>query len=403
LNIKNGRIGKNGFKVHTGKLCKNNPVGGTMNPEQLFCPNIDCPARGQQGQGNIHIHSQREKRCRCDACGQTFSTSKGTIFYRLRTSPETVMLVITLLAYGCPLPAIVRAFGFDERTVKSWWQRAGVHCQQLHERVVGSQQWDLQQVQADEIKAKVQGGSLWLAMAMMVPTRLWLGGVVSPRRDKQLIRQLVEQIRSLALCRPLLLAVDGLPSYVRAFQQAFRSKVPRWGQLGRPSLVSWSDVAIVRVIKQRTTEGLDIRREVTQGCPRMIERLREMTQGQGGVINTAYIERLNATFRQRLACLARRSRHLVQKQTTLEAGMFLVGCFYNFCETHHSLRLRLWVGEYGFKWVQRTPAIAAGLTDHIWTVDELLTYPLPPPRWQPPKRRGRPSKELVQLIERWCE
>lgn len=88
-----------------------------MNPEQLFCPNIDCPARGQQGQDNIHIHSQQEKRCRCDICGQTFATSKGTIFYRLRTSPETVMLVVTLIAYGCPVPAIVRAFGFDERTV----------------------------------------------------------------------------------------------------------------------------------------------------------------------------------------------------------------------------------------------------------------------------------------------
>jgi transposase-like protein len=312
------------------------------------------------------------------------------------------MLVITLLAYGCPLPAIVRGFGFDERTVKSWWQRAGAHCQVLHERLVGSQQWDLQQVQADEIKAKVQGGYLWLALSIMVSTRLWLGGVISPRRDKQLIRQLAGQIRALALCRPLLLAVDGLPSYVQAFEQAFRSKMPRWGQKGRPGLVSWPEVAIVRVIKRRTTAGFDIRREVAQGCPCLIERLRHLTQGKPGVINTAYIERLNATFRQRLACLARRSRHLIQQQTTLDAGLFLVGCFYNFCETHHSLRLRLWVGTRGFKWVQRTPAMASGLSDHIWTVDELLMYSLPPPRWQPPKRRGRPSKELFLLIEKWC-
>lgn len=373
-----------------------------MNPEQLFCPNIGCPARGQTGQGNIHVHSQTEKRGRCDVCGQTFATSKGTIFYRLRTDPKTVMLVITLLAYGCPLQAAVRAFGLDERTVNSWWQRAGNHCQQLHEQLVGSQQWDLQQVQADEIKAKVQGGSLWLAMSIMVSTRLWLGGVISPKRDKQLIRQLAAQIRGMALCRPLLLAVDGLSSYIQAFQQAFRSPAPRFGQKGRPLLVSWRDVAIVRVIKQRTANGFDIRREIAQGCPLLIERLRVMTQGQCGVSNTAYIERLNATFRQRLACLARRSRHLAQKQTTLAAGMFLVGCFYNFCETHHSLRLPLWVGEHGFKWVHRTPAMAAGLTDHVWTADELLTYPLPPPPWQPPKRRGRPSKELLQLIERWC-
>ncbi|MCA9947060.1 MAG: hypothetical protein H6656_20040 [Ardenticatenaceae bacterium] len=373
-----------------------------MNPEQLFCPNIDCPARGQTGQGNIHIHSHQEKRCCCDVCQRTFAVYKSTIFYRLRTDPKTVMLVIALLAYGCPRQAIVRAFGFDERTVDSWWQRAGNHCQEFHERLVGSQLLDLQQVQADEIKAKVQGGSMWLAMAIMVSTRLWLGGVISPRRDKQLIRQLAARLRAMALCRPLLLSVDGLSSYVSAFQQAFRAKVPRWGQPGRSVLVAWTDIAIVQVIKQRTAEGLHIQRNIVQGCPQLIERLRFMTQGGVGVINTAYIERLNATFRQRLACLARRSRQLAQKQTTLEAGMFLVGCCYNFCETHHSLRLRLWVGEHGFRWVQRTPAIAAGLTDHVWTVDELLMYPLPPPRWLPPKKRGRPSKELLLLIKRWC-
>ncbi len=373
-----------------------------MNPKQLFCPNIDCPARGQVGKGNIHLHSQQKKRCRCDVCDKTFTVSKGTLFYRLKTDPKMVIAVIVLLAYGCPIPAIVRAFGYDERTIKSWWQRAGEHCQQLHEQTVCQQKWDLGQVQADEIKAKVQGGYLWLAMSIMVSTRLWLGGVISPKRDRQLIRQLAAQIQSLALCRPLLLAVDGLPSYVKAFQRAFRSKIPRRGQPGRPLYVSWADVAIVRLIKRRTADGFSIRREIAQGCPLLIERLRKMTQSKPGVINTAYIERLNATFRQRLACLARRSRHLAQQEATLMAGMYLVGCFYNFCETHHSLRLRLSVGERAFKWVQRTPALAAGLADHIWTVDELLMYKLPPPRWHPPKRRGRPSKKLQLLVEKWC-
>ena len=239
-------------------------------------------------------------------------------------------------------------------------------------------------------------------MAIMVPTRLWLGGVISPKRDKALIRRLAQQIQGMALCRPVVLAVDGLPSYVKAFQQAFRTKVPRCGQKGRPRFVAWSDVAIVRVIKQRTSQGFHIRREITQGCPQLIKQLLVKSQGKLATINTAYIERLNATFRQRLACLARRSRHLAQQQATLQAGMFLVGCGYNFCDTHHSLRLRLWINERQYKWVQRTPAMAAGLTDHVWTVDELLTYRVPPPRWQPPKRRGRPSKELLQLIEKWC-
>lgn len=373
-----------------------------MNPKQLFCPNIDCPARGQIGQGNIRVHSQAEKRCWCTVCQTSFAVTQGTLFYRLRTNPQTVICVIVLLAYGCPVPAIVKAFGFDERTVKSWWQRAGVQCEAVHRQVVGSQQLDLQQVQADEIKVKIQGGHVWMALAMMVPTRLWMNGVLDFKRDKQLMRQLAQCIRTMALCRPLLLAVDGWAAYVAAFQDAFRSKLPREGQAGRSRLRSWSEIAIVQVVKQRLADGLHIERRVVQGCLTQIERLRHATQGDPGVINTAYIERLNATFRLRLSWLTRRTRTLAQQPETLWAGMYIVGCFYNLCDFHHSLRFRLWVGEYRYKWVQRTPAIAAGLTDHQWTVDELLRYRVPPPRWTPPKRRGRPSKELLQLIERWC-
>jgi len=373
-----------------------------MNLEHLFCPNIDCPARGRTGQENLVIHSQQEKRCYCTVCNKTFAVTKGTLFYRLRTDPQIVMWVIVLLAYGCPLPAIVKAFGLDERTVKSWWQRAGLHCEGLHNHLIGQSQLDLQQVQADEIKAKVQGGYLWLAMAIMVRTRLWLGGAVSQRRDLALIQALANQIQAMALCRPLLLAVDGLPSYVKAFQRAFRTKLPRRGKGGRSPLVAWPDIAIVQVIKRRRPTGLEIERRVVQGCEHRIERLRQLTQNARGVINTAYIERLNATFRSHLAWLTRRTRTLAQQPETLTAGLFVLGCFYNFCDAHHSLRLRLSVGRYGHRWVPRTPAIAAGLTDHIWTVDELLRYRVPPPRWTPPKRRGRPSNETLQLIKKWC-
>jgi transposase-like protein len=150
-----------------------------MNSAALFCPNIDCPARGQVGKGNIGVHSQKAKRYICHVCLQTFRASKGTLFYRLRTDPKMVLLVIALLVYGCPIQAIVQAFGFDERTVRNWWQRAGQHCRTFHERLVKDNALDLGQVQADEIKAKTQRGPIWVAMAMMVSTRLWLGGAVS--------------------------------------------------------------------------------------------------------------------------------------------------------------------------------------------------------------------------------
>ncbi|GIK38899.1 MAG: transposase [Chloroflexota bacterium] len=371
-----------------------------MNPQEIFCPNLNCPARGRVGAGNISVHSQQEQRYGCEVCGTTFAATKGTIFYRLKHEAQLVILVLTLLAYGCPRQAIVAAYGLDERTVKSWWQRAGEHCQKVHDHTVGQSQLDLQQVQADEIKAKTQGGTVWLALAMMVSTRLWLGGAISPHRDKALIQAVADQVRQIALCRPLLLAVDGLPSYVNAFRRAFRSKVPRLGQPGRCSLWSWSEVAIVQVIKERVGSPLTIHRRIVQGSITLVEQLIQASQGQGG-INTAFIERLNATFRQCLAPLARRTRALAQQPETLQAGMYVVGCIYNFCTYHQSLRVPLYLSHLRRRWLHRTPAIAAGLTDHCWTAQELFRFKMPPSPWTPPKQRGRPSKEMIRLAEQW--
>ena len=96
-----------------------------MDPVTTGCPNLACPARGQTGQGNIGIHSRKEKRFLCTACHKTFSATKGTAFYRLRTAAETVALVMTWLAHGCPVAALVAAFGCDERTVADWCARSG--------------------------------------------------------------------------------------------------------------------------------------------------------------------------------------------------------------------------------------------------------------------------------------
>ena len=146
---------------------------------------------------------------------------------------------------------------------------------------------------------------------------------------------------------------------------------------------------------------MQIERRVVQGAASLVSRLIAQTQGHGG-INTAFIERLNATFRQRLSALVRRTRTLARRPETLTAGMYVVGCLYNFCAFHHSLRLKLSVGNHGHHWVPRTPALAAGLTDHRWTIPELLTFRVPPPRWQPPKHRGKLPMAMQALVVRWC-
>jgi hypothetical protein len=162
----------------------------------------------------------------------------------------------------------IKAFGLDERTVCDWHRRAGQHCQQVHEHLVESRQHDLEQVQADEIKVKTQRGTFWMALAIWVPTRLWMGGVVSHKRDLDLIQALADKVRRMALCRPLLLAVDGLASYISAFRNAFRSKLPRpAGELGGCKLVAWQDIAIVQLVKQRV-EGVLCPECGTTNCAR---------------------------------------------------------------------------------------------------------------------------------------
>src|SRR5438445_8156731 len=221
-----------------------------MCPQVLFCPTQTCPSRGVIGAGNLRVHDSLRNRWRCRVCGKTFSGNKGTIFYGLKYDSQLVTWVINLLALGCPLQAIVVTFGVNERTVADWLKRAGEHAEVVHQHLVVSQPRDLGQVQADEIRAKRQGRkALWMAMAMAVPTRLWLGGVVSPSRDAKLIWRLVQIVRAQALERPLLLVTDGLSSYVTCWKRAFTSAVPRLSGRGRRRLRAWGQIVIGRVIK----------------------------------------------------------------------------------------------------------------------------------------------------------
>ncbi|MFQ5904470.1 MAG: hypothetical protein ACE5JO_12360 [Candidatus Binatia bacterium] len=303
-----------------------------MDPTTAFCPNWDCPARGQRGQGNIGIHSQKEQRFICKACQKTFSATKGTMFYRLRHSAELVVIVVTLLAYGCPLQAIVAAFGLDERTVANWWTRAGQQSQAVPEDQV-EHPLDLGQVQADEIRVKKQNGIVWMAMAIQVKTRLWLGGEVSEHRDMALLRGLMARVRRCATRRPILLCTDGLKAYIRATRETFRDPVAT-GTGGRPRLRAWPHILIAQVIKRSERRRVvEIERRIIDGTPARVETLRRRSQG-AGVINTAYIERINATFRERLAPLARRCRSLARQTCTLTHGMYMVGSVYNFCSSH---------------------------------------------------------------------
>jgi transposase-like protein len=359
-----------------------------MDPSAQFCPNPTCPDKGMRGGGNIGVHSQKERRYCCRTCGKTFAATHGTPFYRLHHAAEVLTIVVTLLALGCPLQAIVVAFGLDERTVRAWWLRAGHHSEHVHTHLVQAGQVELEHVQADELWVKMYKGRVWQAMAMSVPSRLWLGGVLSAHRDAALILSLMQRVRACARSLAVLVCVDGLASYVTAVRRVFRVRVLT-GKPGRPRLVLPDTVLLAQVVKHaKNRRVVGVTRRVVVGTVDAVERVLAATHS-GRQINTAYIERLNATFRAALVPLTRRGRRLAHDLALLHAGMFLVGMAYNFCWMHRSLRLP---AASSRKWVERTPAMAAGLTDHVWTLEEVLRYQVPPAPYVAPKRRGRPPK-----------
>jgi transposase-like protein len=358
-----------------------------MNPQIVFCPNSDCTSRGIVGAGNIGIKSQKERRYVCKTCGHTFAETTGTPLFDLKKPQALFVIVVTLLAHGCPPQAIVTALGLDERTVFAWQQKAGQHCEQVHQALV-EQPRDLVQVQADEIRVKfVKKVVVWMALAMQVSTRLWLGGVLSVRRDQKLIDRLAAKVKACAAFAAILLATDGLASYVSAWKRVFRTPV-HTGKPGRPELLAWPQVVIGQVIKRHRARRLvEVEARLVQGTKEQQEALSMPDQK----LHSSYIERLNATFRARLHGLVRRGRGLFHQEPTLQAGMYLVGSFYNFASFHDSLQEEQPDGRR--KWKQRTPAMAAGITDHCWSSLELLTYKMAPPPYVAPKKRGRKPKQ----------
>jgi transposase-like protein len=363
-----------------------------MNPLSQFCHNPACSAHGKPGLGNIAIHSKKERRYYCKRCKKPFAASKGTAFYRLQTDADTVTLVLTLLSLGCPLQAIVAAFGFDERTVAHWQLVAGQHCERMHDHWTKEYPVEIEHAQADELWVKVVGRKLWMGMALAVKSRLWLGGVIGEQRDRHFLRAVVRLIHTAARHPRLLICVDGLQGYVNAVRFVFRRPVYA-GKAGRPRLEAergWSVGQVIKRYEKRRVVAVTTR--IAAGDATAVPAILERTGGTQ--INTAFIERLNATFRSTWVRLVRRGRALARTEGMLRAGMYLVGCAYNFCWVHESLRLPAPEGT-GRKWIERTPAMAAGLTGECWTMEELLSYPVPPPRAQGVRRR-RPCPKAAE-------
>jgi len=324
-----------------------------IRPELIVCPHCQESKR-------IGIHVKKTRRLICHACGKTFSEKKGTPLYGLHYPIWVVVLVLTLLAHGCPVPAIVAAFMLDERTVRTWLERAGMHGMWLQEAIVCTGKLDSVHLQSDEVCVNTQQGKVWMATAMCVVSRLWIWGEVSPHRDTALITRLFGKVRlALTGLQPVLFATDGFAAYPKALFKTFRDKV-RNGLPGRPRFITWEKLHIVQVVKNFGSHTLPaIERRIVYGSTHTIDAIIAFSQTASGTINTAFIERLNATFRSRMPSLVRRTRSLAQSPDRLLAEMFWSGVVYNFATPHQSLD-------------GRSPAMVAGFSSKLCSVENIL-------------------------------
>jgi len=181
-----------------------------------------------------------------------------------------------------------------------------------------------------------------------------------------LIRRIIKRVRKQALKLPLLIVTDGLRTYKTAIGQVFREKQEYIGR-GRKRLREWAEICYAQVIKRyKERRVVEVERRIIKGKEEIVEVLRHKASEES-VINTAFIERLNASIRRRLSKIVRRTRALARRVETIEEAIWLFGSVYNFCTPHKSLRVCI-VKDEQKHYANRTPVMAAGISDHIWTV-----------------------------------
>jgi len=177
----------------------------------------------------------------------------------------------------------------------------------------------------------------------------------------------------------------------------------RTGTRGRPRRVCPPGLLLAQVVKTSLKRRVvEVSRRIVLGHPDAVAQVLTTASGGQHQINTASSERLNATFRAALAPLARRTRALAHREAVLSAGMFLVGTAYNFVWPMRACVYAPPDQAHGGR--SAPPQVAAGLTDHPWTMDELLRYQVPPAPWVPPpqpKRRGRSPTAPPGQVAAW--
>ena len=381
-----------------------------VDTSQQFCPAPDCRYGGWLGLGNIRANGHPSggpwRQLHCTGCDGYFLETHGTLCHGKRVSVDLIVHVIGCLAEGLGIRGTARVFEVDPNTVLHWLVEAVEQLRAFAQYFLHDLR--LTQVQLDELYAVLSAlkeGTVSEEGAIERLSRFphWVWAAIDPEskvlltidvgeRSVAMAQRVVHQVAQVLApdCAPLFLT-DGFREYMTALlthygqwvqpprrQAAGPTPKPRW--MPRPQLLY---AQVVKTVRRRRL--VRVQHRVVFGT---LETVNAVLAPLGCQINTAFIERLNLTIRHHVAAVGRRVTTLCKGEEGLLQQLVLYQTSYNFCLPHASLRQPLPepISTNGTgsakQWRPYTPARAAGLTDRVWTLREVLLFRVPP--WPQP-------------------
>jgi len=371
-----------------------------------FCPHTDCDYRGWLGMNNLqangHPNGGPWRQFHCTACDSYFPEHHGTIFHGKQAAVELIVRVLACLAEGLGIRATARVFEVAPNTVLQWLVEAAEQLRAFSAHFLCN--LHLEQLQLDELYAvlrDLKAGAISddEAMKRLERSRPWVWTAMAPHskllvvvevgsRTLAMAQRVVHQVPQVLApgCVPLF-RTDGFKEYRTAilahcgyWMQPARRQAK--GPLPQPRWMPLPELLYAQVVKAyRRRRLVGVTHRVMFGTQLAIEQI---LAACGWTINTAFVERLNLDLRQRVAAIGRRVNTLCQGEGGVQDQLRLFQVYHNFVLPHASLRQPLLIPEAtngsgsAKVWRPCTPAMAAGLTDHVWSLKEVLLYRVPP-------------------------
>ena len=369
-----------------------------------YCPHPQCSHYGRRGGAHL-VRRGLDRgipRLLCTKCQGTFSARQGTAYFGMHAEEPNYTMAMRALAEGNSLRGTGRIVEVDKDTVCDWLDRAGRHC-----RAVTTYLFDnlhITECQLDELWSFVRKkeahltiaekvlalyGDAWVWIAFAPAWRLAAAFVVG-KRDQDNANVLLQRLHAVSCGSIPFFTSDQLPHSAHALLHVYGVPevilhIPgKRGPKSTPKLLPPSDLHYAQVVKHRKGgRVVKVTTKIIFGSEKAVQnRLAASPVSQ--TINTSFVERNNLTCRQCNGRLSRKVLSFSKDLTWLEKHLWLSLAYYHLVLPHESLRLGLPEAQptrgsgSPKKWQPITPAMAARLTDHIWTMEELLSYRVPP-------------------------